>query len=162
MKLERKLDKYTAKANWYKSSKNKLIGRNKLPTEWKGSQPTQFRVPNMEFTMLLQVPSSKNGILLREIAKIEPRIAKTTGCAPCANPHTIGPSFYTQKSIVYEVVCEICDQKHKNCDHTIHRGRYIGQSLLSLYERANEHLKGLGRFDYSNFLFKYWATVHSD
>ena len=32
----------------------------------------------MQYTSVLMVPSSKGGVLLRELAKIEPRLAKAT------------------------------------------------------------------------------------
>ena len=126
---------------------------------------------------------------MKEIARIEPRLAKTTGyhvklverlgrplpilfsknlsgpkyhraeCAPCANPHTKGPSFCNLKSVVYEVVCALCDKEHKESVSTKHKGRYVGQSSRTLFERASEHLQGLSRFDPANFLFKHWAVA---
>ena len=58
-RLERKLDKYSANQDWYKGGKPLNVWRNKLPFEWRGSKPVQFKLPNMDFTSLLQVPSSK-------------------------------------------------------------------------------------------------------
>ena len=43
-----------------------------------------------------------------------------------------------------------------------HKGRYVGQSSRTLFERASEHLQGLSRFDPANFLFKHWAVAHSE
>ena len=33
----------------------------------------------MSFTSIIQVPNSRNGVVVKELAKIEPRLAKTTG-----------------------------------------------------------------------------------
>ena len=127
MKLERKLQKYEAKSNWYKGSAKSNLWRSRIPANWKGGKPIQFKLPNMEYTSILQIPSSKDSRLMKEIARIEPRLAKTTGyhiklversgkplsnlfsknlsgpkchraeCAPCANPLTKGPSFCNLK-----------------------------------------------------------------
>ena len=81
----------------------------------------------MEYTSILQIPSFKDSKLMKEIARIKTKLAKTTGyhvklverlgrplpilfsknlsgpkyhraeCAPCANPHTKGPSFSNLK-----------------------------------------------------------------
>ena len=146
----------------------------------------------MKYTSILQVPSSKNSRLLRAIAKIEPRLAKSTGyhvkltekggrplskcfsrglsdekcfrddCLPCANPNIKGPSLCSVKSVVYECVCVICDNKYSATPSGGHGGRYVGQTSRTLYERAGEHMAGLRRSDLSNFLFKHWATAHMD
>ena len=50
-----------------------------MPVEWKGSKPIQFKMSNMDFTSILQVQSLKDGKLMKEVAKIEARLAKTTG-----------------------------------------------------------------------------------
>ena len=44
-----------------------------------GSKPLQVKLPGFEYTTVLQVPSSRNSRLFREIAKIEPRLTKMTG-----------------------------------------------------------------------------------
>ena len=163
-----------------------------LPDGWKGSKPVQFKLPDMPYTTILQVPSSKDSRLLKAIAKIEPRLAKTTNyhaklveksgkslskcfskdfssgkcfrtdCYVCKNPTLKGPSLCNVKSIVYECVCDICDTTHKLTDNSTHRGRYVGQSSRTLYERVNEHMTGLRRQEEKNFLFKHWATVHGE
>ena len=79
MKLERKLQKYEAKSNWYKGSAKSNLWRSRIPANWKGGKPIQFKLPNMEYTSILQIPSSKDSKLMKEIARIEPRLAKTTG-----------------------------------------------------------------------------------
>ena len=43
-----------------------------------------------------------------------------------------------------------------------HEGLYVGQSSRTLYERACEHMNGLKNLDTANFLFKHWATAHSE
>ena len=79
-RLERKLKKFEAKNGWYS---NDNIGRSSwrgnLPSSWRGAKPIQKRVHGMEFTTVLQVPSSRDSRLLREIARIEPRLSKTSG-----------------------------------------------------------------------------------
>ena len=46
---------------------------------WKGPSIIQRGVKGMVFTTVLQVPSTKDSILLKELVKIEPRLAKATG-----------------------------------------------------------------------------------
>ena len=79
--LERKLAKFTMKSDWYSSDKlsDKVNWRQNLPEEWKGTKPIQFKVPNMKYTSLLQVPSTKGSKLLKAIARSEPRLAKASG-----------------------------------------------------------------------------------
>ena len=45
---------------------------------WKGAKPIQKRVNGMNYTSILMVPSSFGSKLLREISRIEPRLAKST------------------------------------------------------------------------------------
>ena len=52
--------------------------RNEILPGWLGCKPVQYCVKGMKFTSVLQVPSSKNGRLLKMLAKAEPRIAKLT------------------------------------------------------------------------------------
>ena len=142
-KLERKLAKFDGKAGWYKQSdKISLNWRNSLPSVWKGTKPTQIRVPGMQFSTVLQVPSSKDSRLIREITKLEPRLVKSSGyhtklveksgkplskmfsksisnpkchredCAPCGNEKIVGSSLCQSKNIVYESVCVQCDDVH--------------------------------------------------
>jgi len=77
--LERKLQKYLAKSCWYEQDNTKKCSwRSNLPEEWKGAKPIQQRMPGMTFSSLLQVQNSKNGRLIKSIAKIEPRLSKST------------------------------------------------------------------------------------
>ena len=79
-KFERILAKFESKSGWYAAEKLiKSEWRSKLPVEWRGSRPAQHKLPGMPFTSVLQVQNSKGGRLLKELAKIEPRLAKSTG-----------------------------------------------------------------------------------
>ena len=112
----------------------------------------------MQFSTVLQVPSSKDSRLIREIAKLEPRLVKSSGyhtklveksgkplskmfsksisnpkchredCAPCGNEKIVGSSLCQSKNIVYESVCVQCDDVHVQDPTKQHRGRYVGQS----------------------------------
>ena len=78
--LGRKLKKYLAKSSWYNpETKAGPNWRTMLPQKWKGSKPLQNRLPGMTFSTVLQVQNSKGGRLLKEIVKIEPRLAKNSG-----------------------------------------------------------------------------------
>ena len=57
----------------------KVKWRNKLKGIWQGNRPIQRGVKGMKFSTVLQVPSSKGSMLLKSLAKIEPRLARTTG-----------------------------------------------------------------------------------
>ena len=58
------------------------------------------------------------------------------------------------KGVVYEAVCLKCCETHSE-DSVNHRGRYVGETSRTLYERVDEHHKGLRRSDVSNFMFKH-------
>ena len=136
----------------------------------------------MQYTSVLMVPSSKDGVLLKELAKVEPRLAKSTkyqvklveksgkplsglfstsissgkcyrlDCAPCNNPKVKGPSMCKVKNVVYESVCTTCDIEHMKDPSSVHRGVYVGQTYRTLYERALEHQAALRRLDMSSFM----------
>ena len=72
------------------------------------------------------------------------------------------PSLCQVKGVVYQCVCLICDVQHKLDPSTAHGGRYIGETARTLAERADEHKKGLRRFDMKNFLVKHWALQHPE
>ena len=76
----RKLSKFLSKSNWYsdESIVTKTKWRQNVPSEWIGSRPAQFRVHDMPYSTLMQVPCSEDSKLFRMLAKAEPRLAKLT------------------------------------------------------------------------------------
>ena len=50
--------------------------RNEIPKGWSGCKPVQFPLKGMKYSSVMQVPSSKNGRLLKMLAKAEHRMAK--------------------------------------------------------------------------------------
>ena len=56
----------------------------------------------------------------------------------------------------------ICESDHKSDPSTPHKGRYVGQTAKTLYERSLKHLQGLRRHDVKGFAFKHWALCHQD
>ena len=79
-KLERRLQKYEQKAGWYRSDKPANLRRSYLPREWKGAKPIiKKKLPGIEYSTILQVPCTKGSRLLKELAKLEPRLTKLTG-----------------------------------------------------------------------------------
>ena len=192
-KLERKLDKYLARSGWYEDDKkSKSSWRSKLPQGWRGSNPIQKKVPGMKFTTVMQVPSSANSILLKELAKVEPRLAKSSkyqvklveqsgrqlskmfskdignvkcsrlDCIPCKNESVKGSTLCKTKSVVYVCVCNICEAEHKLHPESSHRGKYIGQTSRTLYERSLEHVKSLRNFELDSFMLKHWSIEHKE
>ena len=188
---ERKLMKYLAKTNWYSNPiKTPSSWRSKLPPEWVGSKPIQRKVHGIEYTTVLQCPSSKDSRLVRALAKVEPRLARSTGyqvkiteqggkplakmfstnltsglchrndCGVCDNPNIKGPPLCQVKSVVYQSTCEACDIEHKKSPTSKHKGLYIGESYRTLYERILEHRSALSRWDDSSFMYKHWALTH--
>ena len=166
--------------------------RHHVPVEWSGCKPVQYSLQGMKYTTLMQVPSSSGGRLLKMLAKAEPRLAKLTGyqtkyteksgralskffpvpgstnkchritCAVCSNTDCKGPTLCQVKSVVYTVVCTICDEKHRLQPESKHEGRYVGQTARTLSERAHEHLTGLRRVDLKCHLVKHWALSHPE
>ena len=146
----------------------------------------------MKFTTVMQVPSSKNSRLLKELARIEPRVAKTSGyqaklveksgrqlskmfikdlgaikcprldCIPCKNSSVKGTSMCRTKSVVYESVCALCETQHLFDPKSQHRGKYIGQTSRTLYECAIEHVRSLRNYESDSFSLKHWSIHHKD
>ena len=56
--------------------------RSRLPVFWKESKLIQRKVPDMRYTTVMQVPSSVNSGLLKVLARINSRLAKTCGYQP--------------------------------------------------------------------------------
>ena len=134
-KIERKLSKHLNKTGWYeKDSGMKSSWRNCIPEAWRGPRPAQFRVHGLKFTSVFQVPSSNGSRLLRELAKVDPRLSKLSGyhiklveksgrplskffnkdarkgchrsdCLVSSNDKVKGPSLCQTKNVVYECVC---------------------------------------------------------
>ena len=146
----------------------------------------------MKFTTLMQVPSSKDGRLVKMLSKAEPRIAKLCGyqakfversgrplshcfpkevtqthcfredCGVCSVKSSKGPSRCQLKSVVYMAVCTTCDKIYKTDTSQAHKGRYIGETARTLSERAGEHRTALRRHENSSFMFKHWALAHPE
>ena len=181
------------KSSWYEGDSTiKPRWRGCLPQEWKGSRPIQLKLPGTKFTSLLQVQSSKDGRLIKELAKIEPRLAKSSGyhvklverggkplskvfskdfgdgrcnrvnCEPCKNSGKKGPTLCMVKGVVYESTCDLCEKSHLADKSIPHKGRYVGQTARTLYERAIEHTNALENFQSDSFMFKHWANSHTD
>ena len=194
-RLERKLAKYEEKTGWYSTDKNapnKFFWRSNIHGEWKGSEPEKSCVPDMPYTSVLQVPRTRGGRLLREIARLEPRLAKATGyhvklleksgrplskffnkntssskchredCTPCNNPNIRGSSMCMAKGVDYGGVCSLCESKHRLDTSKTHEGMYIDQTSRTLYERCLEHMSAYKRFNFGSFMFKNWAICHKD
>ena len=191
---ERKLSKFLALTNWYSNSELKPTKnwRSELPPEWKGSKPDQIKVPGYDFTTVLQCPSSKNGRLMKSLAKIEPRLTKSTGyavkiverggrplskmfstnlgsgkcerrkCKVCSDPDCKGSTLCQVKSVVYESVCKLCEKVHKSNPSTKHPGRYVGETYRTLSERVGEHFASLENWENGSFMLKHWALKHPD
>ena len=62
--------------------------------------------------------------------------------------------------IVYESVCVECDKSHKLDPKSKHKGKYVGETYRTLYERSLEHLQDLNRFDPKSHMMKHWALCH--
>ena len=103
----------------------------------------------MSYTSILHVQSSKDSRILREISKIKPRLARTTGyhvkliekplskmfstsvvsskyhrkdCILCSNPDLKGNILCQVKSVVYEGVC---DRVYRQDTSKNHEGHYV-------------------------------------
>ena len=125
---------------WYEGN-SKDSGRkwkSELRGKWRGERPVQLRVKEMEYTTVMMVPNTVNGMLLKLLARIEPKLAKTTGyqvkfcessgkqlsrlfsvpsgknschrekCIVCRSAGERGNSKCQQMNVVYEAKCELC------------------------------------------------------
>ena len=80
---DRQIKKYAEKMSWYDNARDytwvKVEWRNKLRGMWKGKRPLQRGVKDMRFTTVIQVPNTKNGMLIKDLARLEPSLAQATG-----------------------------------------------------------------------------------
>ena len=138
----RRLRKILAKTCWYDDHllDKKTSWRISLPQNWARDRPAQFKVPGMQFSSVMMVPSSNSGRLFKMLTKAEPRLAKSSGyqikliekpgrpltrffnksfssnrchrtvCAVCSGSELKGPSKFGLKSVVYKGVCQICEE----------------------------------------------------
>ena len=190
---DRKLRKILSKSGWYSSEGGgKSNWRTSLPTEWRGSKPMQRKIPDLDYSTVMQVPSTADGRLLKGLARIEPRLAKISGyqckliekggmplsrmfskdfssgkcsrndCNVCCNPNLKGNTMCKVSDVVYEAVCESCEKLYRQDESKPHLGKNVGESYRTLYERSGEHFKALRRFDHNSFMVKHWANVHFD
>ena len=190
----RKLHKMLSKTGWYEDSDvfKKSRWRQHLPRGWSGCKPLQYSVKGMKYSTIMQVPSSKNGRLIRMLAKAEPRLAKLSkyqvkyversgrklskffptetqsvkcfrpDCHVCATRTAKGPSLCNVKGVVYTGTCKLCDLSHKQAPGSKHAGLYVGQTARTLKERAEEHVKSYRRYESKSFMFKHWVTTHPE
>ena len=47
--------------------------------EWAGERPEKRKVPGIRYSLILKVPSSSGGRLIKALAEIEPRVARSSG-----------------------------------------------------------------------------------
>ena len=113
---------------------------------------------------VLKVPSSKGSRLLKDVVRIEPRLARSTGyqaklvekgerplakfiCLevlsprcymadyiPCKNQKVKGSSLCMTKNIVYEGTCDLCETEYVAHPIKPCKGIHIGQSYRKLYK----------------------------
>ena len=187
---DRQVNKYLAKMTWHRG-KDKSLGsgsqswRSKLVGAWRGNQPAQRPVRGMRYSTVLQVPSTGGSRLLREIAKVKPKLAKASGfsvklversgvqlarlfdrkmerptcgrsnCAPCTQAN--GKSRCKKCNVVYRATCQECKAMGSNCV-----GTYVGETSRTLAERSSEHTTLLNNFDPKSFMVKHWAQSHGE
>ena len=117
--------------------------RQNVPSDWSGSKPAQFRVPDMSYSTMMQVPCSEDPKLFKMLAKAEPRLAKLTryqvkyversgkplkkffvkdfssgkchrlNCNVCSNSKPGVPTRCQVKGVVYESTCLLCENEYK-------------------------------------------------
>ena len=70
-KYNRKLNKLLANTGWYSDLELvvKTKWRDRVPLSWSGDKPSQFQLPGMDYTTIMQVPSSKDSRLFKMLAK---------------------------------------------------------------------------------------------
>ena len=56
----------------------------------------------------------------------------------------------------------LCDDIHTIDPSKSHKGKYIGQTSRTLYERAAEHVASMKNFDLSRMMLKHWSIVHKE
>lgn len=179
----------TLKTSWYDNSilNKKTSWHLNLPLEWAGDKPIQFKIRDMKYSTTLQVPNTANGQLLRSLAKIEHKLAKSTSyqvklteksgkplskffsldfsssychrawCDVCSNTTKSRSTLCSVKSVVYSSVRDICDKNHKKSPNDKHAGLYIGQTYRTLSEQTKEHRLAYRRMEKSSFMYKHWV-----
>ena len=110
--------------------------------------------------------TERSGKQLCKVLTMSPALSNArcsrNDCQVCLNTSANGPTMCNVKGVVYEAVCKQCDTEHRGGLIEKHRGRYVGQTSQTLYERSKKHIQGLRSHDMKGFAFKHWALVHSD
>ena len=168
----RQITKFLGKQNWFSQKKKKIGGwRGKLEGVWKGPAPLQRPVKGLKYTTVLQVPNSNNAALVKELARLEPKLAKLTkysvklveksgiplarlfnrtfdesnchwqDCPVCLYSDKKG-SKCRQNNVVYESTCLRCESQIKQGVRQEDKlGKYIGETSRCLAERSREHVQ---------------------
>ena len=152
MEGERQKDKFLAKTNWYRKERDLRQGvdmkkeswKDNLRGVWKGTNHSQKQVHNMQYSTILQVPSSPNSVLLNNLIKSEDRLAVITGynvklveqsgiqlarlfprvfnsdrchwsnCPACREYDGKGGSRCRLSNVIYEGKCMTCEDEYKS------------------------------------------------
>ena len=144
--------------NWFKTKEG--LGRNwrkELRGVWKGSPPIQKPIKNLMYSTVLNVPNTPRSILLKELARQEPGLARMTkysvklvetsgvqsarlfcrvfvnnvcereNCQVCNGLGSEKPTKCKQSNVVYEAVCVTCEKQNEKEERS-ERSVYIGES----------------------------------
>ena len=195
-KVERGIKKFLLKFNWYiptpghfdQSWKAEVPNSAKLATlRPRGGRFGSKSQKNTPSTVLF-VPNSNQGVLLSNLEKVEPMLARLSGysvklveaggialsrlfsvdlssgrchradCAVCDFHTGTSSSKCKRKSVVYESRCLLCYDP-KSSSKT---GVYVGETGRTLYERAAEHLEDAYDQKKGSHIFKHWAIAHPE
>ena len=199
--------KVMAKETWYKDKKNdqKKSGSQMKKTFQKaGLKRNSAGIPT---STVIFIPSSKGSKLLKLMKENEDKMSELTGfrirmmeaggiklrnmfstdlakgshcgsqsCQPCGRI-TENRENCKRRNIVYESICEICNQgKTSNLEEadqertgdttttksTSRKGVYIGETSRTLHERANEHFRDARDFSEKSHMVKHWLSSHQE
>ena len=190
---EAKLHKSAAEGAGMRMRK-KLLGKStwfqkKKKEKRKGKERRGSNEPLSDFTTVMFVSQTHNGILAKRLQKVENNISRLTGerikiversgrtikqlmiksnpwaGGPCGREKCLPCLFSDEpincfaKGVVYDITCKKCKEEADD-GKNVPVYRYTGTTSRSLHERGKEHLKGFLNKDENNALNKHSEDKH--
>ena len=189
-KVNRGIDKYLSKYNWYcpGNDPEAHAWKAEIPESLKPPRPTtkgKFKQSSQQIpcSTVLFVPNSNGAALIKRLEQKEPLLTRLTGfkvrlVESSGIPLSRLFSLDLSDGLCHRLDCTVCEKhngkgsskcKRKSivyesrcmsCPSSSNQGVYIGESSRSLYERSLEHLDDAHNLRKCSHIIKHWALNH--
>lgn len=179
--------KLLGKSTWFLKKEKELKESSSMTSSKKNKISSEEELPN--FSTVMFVSQTPNGMLAKRLQKVENSISKLTGerikiversgttikkLLIKSNPWAGGlcgrdkclsclyndkPQNCFAKGVVYDITCKECKERAVDSED-VPVYRYTGTTSRSLYQRGKEHLSGFLKKDDNNALYKHSQDKH--